>query len=337
MGRQAGSAGHEVVGLRIVAAAEVDRALAYGDLIAALRQAFIEGIVAPTRHSHTIARPGGSDGTLLLMPAWTDFSRQVAAADGFLGVKIVTVNPGNNAIGKPAVAALYLLCHGTTGEALALIDGDALTVRRTACASALAASYLARPDARHLVMIGAGQLAPHLIRAHATVRPISRVTIWNRTPAKAVALAATLADEGFDVAVADDRAAAVAGADIVSAATLGETPLIEGGWLAPGTHVDLVGAYAPHLRESDDAAIKRSELFVDTFDGALSEGGDLVQPIDAGLISRDDICADLAMLARGEHCGRTDPSAITLFKSTGTALEDFAAARLIYEAVRSVA
>lgn len=317
--------------MQVIDADAVERSLTYPALIGALRTAFAEGVSAPTRHHHTMDRPDGAAGTLLIMPAWGDFTRRGTSKGGYLGVKIVTVNPDNNAAGKPAVMGTYYLADGETGEPLALIDGQALTAWRTACASALAASCLARKDARHLAMIGAGRLAPHLVRAHAAVRRLDRVTLWNRNREKAEAVAAELAGEPFAIAVASDREQAIREADIVSSATISAVPLVEGRWLRPGTHLDLVGAFTPKLRESDDEAVRRATLFVDTFDGALTEGGDLVQPLEAGVIARADVVADLAMLVRGEHPGRRSDDEITLFKSTGAALEDLAAGRLVYE------
>ena len=317
--------------MEFISAEDVDQALTHRDLVDALRRTFAEGVVAPTRHHHAIERPDATGGTLLLMPAWTDFAARGSSAGGFLGVKIVTVNPDNNTRGKPAVTGIYFLADGETGEPLALIDGQALTVWRTACASALAASYLARRDASRMAMIGAGKLAPHLIRAHAAVRPIREVTIWNRNLDKARKLAAELDGSGLSVRATDDRESAVRSADIVSAATISQVPLIEGRWLQEGVHVDLVGAFTPKLRETDDEAVRRATLFVDTYDGALREGGDLVQPLQAGIISRDDVKADLAMLTRGDHPGRSSEREITLFKSTGTALEDFSAGCLVFE------
>lgn len=317
-----------------ISADEINRVLTYPALIDAIDRQFASGICAPTRHHHTMARPQGTDGTLLLMPAWSDFSSVGLDEPSFLGVKIVTVNPDNNARTLPAVMGTYLLSDGRTGETLAILDGQALTAWRTAAASALASRYLSRPDTSRLTMLGAGTLAPHLIRAHAAVRPISHVTVWNRNRDRAQAVADLLAEDPFDVVVSEDRAAAIAGADIVSAATISDVPLVEGRWLKEGAHVDLVGAFTPRLRESDDEAVRRASLFVDTFDGALSEGGDLVQPIRSGIITREDVKADLAMLARGEHVGRQNPGEITLFKSTGAALEDFAAGVLVYRTVR---
>jgi ornithine cyclodeaminase/alanine dehydrogenase-like protein (mu-crystallin family) len=319
--------------MRVISASDVDRVLGYTALADALARAFAEGVQAPTRHHHTIQRPDGADTTLLLMPAWSDFCARGTSADGYIGVKLVTVSPDNNALAKPAVMGVYILSDGQTGEPLALIDGQALTVWRTATASALTGRYLARKNASRMAMLGAGRLAPHLIRAHAAMRPISHVTLWNRSRENADAVAEALRDDPFEVRVLEDREEAIRDADIISAATISETPLIEGRWLKPGSHVDLVGAFTPKLRESDDETVRRATLFVDTFDGALTEGGDLVQPIEAGIVSRDDVKADLAMLASGTHPGRTSDDEITLFKSTGCALEDFAAGILVYETI----
>ncbi len=222
---------------------------------------------------------------------------------------------------------------GETGEPLAVIDGTALTVWRTACASALAASYLAREDASHLVMIGAGALAPHLVRAHAAVRPIKRVTIWNRTHGNAVKLAFGLAVGGIEPEIADDLEAAVAEADIVSCATLSATPLVHGKWLKKGAHLDLVGAYTPKMREADDDAVKRARVYVDTRAGAPKEAGDIAIPLKKGVLKASGIRGDLYELCRGKAKGRAKPTDITLFKSVGASVEDLAAAMLVWRGI----
>ena len=249
--------------LRILAADDIAAALRYPALVEALAQAFRGDVTVPIRHHHTVPQPG-RDATLLIMPAWT-----ASATDSFLGCKLVTVFPDNAAANKPSLQGSYLLMSGTTGEPLALMDARALTAWRTAAASALAASYLARADAAHLVMVGAGALAPHLIRAHAAVRPISRVTLWNRSHGRAISLAFGLSVTGIEVTIADDLASAAAEADIVSCATLSETPLIHGKWLKPGVHLDLVGGFTPKMREADNDAVKRARVYVDTRAGAL--------------------------------------------------------------------
>ena len=320
--------------MKVVSAADLARVFNFPDLVEALRAGFRRGAVVPVRSHHSVAIAGEPAATLLLMPAWDDMA-EAGPAGGFLGVKVVAVHPGNAARGKPSVSGAYLLMQGGTGEPLAIVDGQALTLWRTAAASALAASYLARDDAARLVMVGAGALAPYLIEAHASVRPIEEVLVWNRDPARAERLAADTTGKSYSVAAAADLAAAVSAADIVSCATLSAEALVQGAWLGPGVHLDLVGAFTPQMRESDDEAVRRARVYVDTRDGALREAGDIVQPLEAGVIGRADIVGDLFDLCRGETPGRRAPEEITLFKSVGTALEDLTAASHAYRALAS--
>jgi ornithine cyclodeaminase len=312
-----------------VDAAGVDEALTFPGLVETLREAFRAGAVQPVRHHHTVERPTGAASTLLLMPAWTDFQAS-SGADGHIGVKVVTVSPDNNAIAKPAVMGLYLLLDGRTGEPQALIDGPRLTQWRTACASALAATWLARADAAELLVIGAGAMAPFLARAHAAVRPIRRISVWNRTAANAATVAEGLRRDGYDAEVAADLDAALASADIVSSATISRQPLVKGALLKPGAHVDLVGGFTPEMREADDEAIRRAGVYVDTRSGATKEAGDIVQPLASGVLTQERIVADLHELARGQKPGRRTAEEITLFKSVGAALEDLAAGIAVY-------
>lgn len=303
--------------LRFFSAAEVHDALDYGSLVETLRDAFAAGASAPVRASHSVTPEGDR---LLLMPAW----------DGVgLGVKIVTVFPRNRERGLSSVAALYLLLDGTTGHPIALIDGEALTLRRTSAASALASSYLSRDDATRLLVIGTGALAPYLAAAHCATRRIARVSVWGRSYAAAQGTAATLALQGLPATAVFDLVDALADADIVTCATTAREPIVRGQSVRHGTHVDLVGAFTPQMRESDDDLVSRAEIFVDTFAGALMEAGDLVQPMSRGVITREKVRAELADLASGRHPGRRTDDEVTLFKSVGTALEDLCAARLL--------
>jgi ornithine cyclodeaminase len=317
--------------MQMISAGDVDRALTFSGLVETLRKAFRDGAIQPVRHHHTVERPTGAASTLLLMPAWSDFNAGGVSDGGHIGVKIVTVSPDNNAIAKPAVMGLYLLLDGTTGEPQALIDGQRLTQWRTACASALAASYLAREDASKLLIVGAGALAPFLAKAHSVVRPIKQVRIWNRTPTNAEKVAADLRAEGIDAAASADLDADLGWADIVSSATISTTPLIKGALLKPGTHVDLVGGFTPTMRESDDDAIRRARVYVDTRAGATKEAGDIIQPLASGVLRAEDIVADLHELARDQKRGRETTEEITLFKSVGAALEDLATGIAVYE------
>ena len=307
--------------IRVYSAAEVHAALPWPLLARALADAFVAAdTVVPLRHAHSL----GQGDTLLLMPAWS------ATA---LGVKQVSVMPGAAAQGLPTVQASYLLSDRATGAPLALLDGEALTLRRTAAASALAAQHLARDDASTLLMVGAGRLAPWLVRAHVALRPaLSRVWVWARRADSAEAVALQLRNEGLDATAQADLASAVAQADIISCATTATAPVLQGAWLQPGSHLDLVGGFRPDMREVDDAAVARcARILVDTRAGALAEAGDLVQPLARGVITLDRISGDLAELLRGDCAGRTGRDEITLFKSVGTALEDLAAAQLVVQ------
>ena len=318
---------------RIVTADDIARVLNYAALIEALAEAFRSGITAPEKIAHMIPQPSGSAAKLLLMPAWTD--ARARSGERFLGCKLVSVFPDNAKAGRPSVYGNYLLMSGDTGETLAVMDGTALTAWRTAAASALATHYLAREDASHLVMVGAGALAPHLIRAHRTVRPIARVTLWNRTRSRAISSAFALAAAGIEVAIADDLESAVREADIVSCATLSKGPLVRGAWLKTGAHVDLVGAYLTTSREADDAAIRRARVFVDCRQSAAKGSGDIAIPLKKKILRLKDIQGDLYELCRGKKKGRKRKDEITLFKSTGLALEDLAAATLVWRGLQS--
>jgi alanine dehydrogenase len=316
--------------MRFFDAATIRDALPWPRMLESLGAMLREDVSAPLRGHHAIDVPGASTATLLLMPAWRTGRR--------IGVKLVTVFPGNHECGLRAVNAVYALFDGRNGEALALFDGDEITARRTAGASAFAARSLARRDARHLVMVGSGRQARGLIEAHSHVRPIERVSLWSRTPAHASAAARAMTADGLPVTAVCDLEAAVRTADVISCATLATQPLVQGDWLAPGVHLDLVGAFNAAMRETDDAAMRRADVIVvDHRTGALTEGGDLVQAIESGAIARERIVADLADLARGAHPGRTDNAQITVFKSVGFALEDLAAAESILDAAEGAA
>jgi ornithine cyclodeaminase len=311
--------------MRHFTAGEIDAALDFPTLIDAVSEAFRGGFHAPPRHHHEIERPGKPAATALLMPAWTTS----AGVGDFLGAKVVNVFPGNAARGLPTVSGLYVLQSGVTGEALATMDGTRLTLWRTAAASALAARHLARSDAKNLLIVGAGALAPFLARAHASQRSIETIAVWNHRPEGARRLAERLIAQGFRATAAERLEDAAREADIISCATLSPTPLIAGAWLKAGQHLDLVGAFSMRMREADDAALKRARVFVDA-EAALSEGGDVALALKSGALMRADVVGDLAALTRGAP-GRGGSDEITLFKSVGAAIEDLAAAMLVWK------
>jgi ornithine cyclodeaminase len=301
-------------------------ALPWPTLIEAIAKMFAGGCVMPVRHHHDMEVPGESNATLLLMPAWLP--------GHYMGVKMVSVFPGNAGRALPAIFGTYLLSSGRTGEMLAVIDGGELTARRTAATSALAARHLVRADAEELLVCGTGRLSLNLIQAHAEEQALKRMGIWGRDGDKAERIAKEAQALGLNVVAVTDLEAAVRSADIVSCGTLSSTPLIKGEWLKPGAHLDLVGGFKPDMRETDDVAIRRAQVFVDTRAGAMKEAGDIVQPLKSGVLAEDAIRAELSELIRGTRPGRTNDDDITLFKSVGAALEDLAGAILAYEHAR---
>ncbi|MBB4066912.1 ornithine cyclodeaminase family protein [Gellertiella hungarica] len=298
-------------------------ALPWGDLIRAVEAMFAGECEMPVRHHHDVDVPGEAPATLLLMPAWVP--------GRYIGVKLVSVFPDNHTRGLPAIFGSYLLSSGQTGQMLAVMDGGELTARRTAAASAVASRHLSDENAETMLMVGTGRLSLNLMEAHASVRPLRHFHIWGRNAANAEKTAEEARALGLNAVAVADLERAARQADIISCATLSSTPLIRGEWLKPGAHLDLVGAFKPSMRESDDEAVRRARVFVDTREGVLSEGGDIVQPIRSGIIGADAIQGELSELARGTVRGRQGPNEITLFKSVGAALEDLAGAILAYE------
>jgi ornithine cyclodeaminase/alanine dehydrogenase-like protein (mu-crystallin family) len=306
-------------------AAATRAALPFPALIAAIEALFVAGCTVPPRHVHQIGPQGAASGTTLIMPAWTQ---------RYLGIKTVNIFAGNAAQGLPGLFSTYLLYDATTGEALAQIDGNEITSRRTAAASALAARYLARGDSRRLLVVGAGRVASLLGPAYASVFPDLEISVWNRNPGAAETLARDLRADGHKAHACTDLQACVRQADIVSCATLSTSALIRGDWLARGSHLDLVGGFTPHMIEADDACFAGARLFVDTGE-ALLKAGDLLGPIARGVFTAADLAGDLAGLCRGEVAGRHRADERTVFKSVGTALEDLAAAMLVIASLES--
>jgi ornithine cyclodeaminase len=303
--------------MRFFSAQDVHAALDLDALADALAVALAATPVAPLRHAHALS----DTDSLLLMPAWS------AAA---LGVKLVTVMPGNRVLGRATVNAIYVLFDRMGGDAVAVIDGEALTLRRTAAMSLLAARHLARRGARNALVIGTGTLAPYMARAHARGRALERLWIWGRRGEGAQTLAQQLRDEGLPAQAIDDLEAAVRDADIISCATTSTQPIVRGAWIAPGTHLDLVGGFRRGMREADDEAVARARIVVDTYAGALAEAADIVEPLNRGVIERSAVIAELAEIVAGRP-GRISDADITLFKSVGTAIADLAAAQLLLD------
>ena len=230
----------------------------------------------------------------------------------------------------PSIQGIYLFMDSVKGEVKAILEAKSLTVKRTAAASALASSFLSRTDATSMLMIGTGALAPNLIKAHASVRPIEKVYVWGRNREKADLICNELKNEEFEIKAVDGIDEKIREVDIISCATLSKTPLVLGKYLKAGQHVDLVGAYKKDMREADDQVVSRASIFVDTFQGGPKESGDIVIPIEKGIITEKDIKSDLFGLCSGRHKGRSHRNEITFFKSVGHALEDLVAATYFY-------
>jgi ornithine cyclodeaminase len=312
--------------VQFLSAAQTREHLPFAALIDALRTMFAEGCELPARQVHEIVGPHGVVMTSLVMPAWQ--------RGGCYGVKVINIAPGNSARGLPGLHSTYVLYDATTGAPLAWLDGNEITARRTAATSALAASWLARKDARSLAIIGAGRVAALLAAAHRVHRPIERVTVWARDGDRARAFAASLASQCLDVRVAASVEAAVADVDIVSCATLARDPIVKGRWLRADSHLDLIGSFTPAMREADDACFAGAAVFIDS-DDAPTKSGELIGPIARGVVTVGDI-GTLAELARGRRPQRDAAAPRTVFKSVGSALEDLAAAILVQRALHAM-
>ncbi|MBT8153891.1 ornithine cyclodeaminase family protein [Epibacterium ulvae] len=304
----------------LIGHSELESALEWPALINQLRDWYRSNKVqAPERQVLTIDQPDGSEASLLIMPAWVPGES--------IGVKVVTFLPANAAKGRATINAGYLLFDGETGQMKAALDGDTLTARRTAAASALAADYLARRDAKQLVIVGTGQLALSVAAAHSAVRSYDRVAIWGRNLNKAQEIARQLGQSGIEAQASDDLEGLCRSADVISTVTASTNPIVRGEWIRPGTHLDLIGAFKADMRESNDLAVMQAQVFVDSRSGATL-AGDLAQPLQDGQIAAVDILADLSEICQGTHPGRSDDIARTVFKSAGMALQDLAAAEL---------
>lgn len=283
-------------------------------LVEGLRSGLSELIEVPERQHHRMEVAGRDDRTLITMPAW--------GPEGTLGVKLVNIVPDNRARGRPAIAAVYALFDPATGCPTVLLDGPELTARRTAAVSALAADYLApRRIGSHLI-VGAGAVASHLAEAYAAVREVDRTLVWARNRDQSRALVQRLVDAGHRAECADDLETAAGEADIVSCATMASEPVLRGRWLKPEVHVDLIGAYLPHMREADDEVLQGAHIWVDSLPGGLEDAGELAIPLKSGAIERAALRGDLRQLtAMPRQAQQRRPR--TVFKSVGNARWDF--------------
>ena len=269
------------------------------------------------------------EGIILYMPSFLSSGEE---AGGILGVKLVSVFPGNPEKGLPLIYGLYLLYDQTTGSPLALIDGIYLTGVRTGAASAVATKYLSRKDSRALGIIGTGVQAGFQVEAIAAIRRIEVCYLFNRTDERARKFAEKYSEKlGVNVEVLSSADDVVGRSDVVVTSTTSSTPVFSSSSLRKGTHLNVIGAFTPETREVDSETVKKACLFVDSYEGALREAGDLLIPMEEGVISREDIRAELSEVVTGIMPGRATEDEITLFKSVGFAIEDAAVARLAYD------
>jgi|DEB0MinimDraft_10_1074344.scaffolds.fasta_scaffold00943_3 alanine dehydrogenase len=299
---------------------DIAEALPWAELIESIEQIMVDpAAVAPPRTVHVVPDGRGNEASFLLKPGWV--------TGEIIGVKAVTFFPENGSQNLPTIQAGVLLFDGRTGSLLGACEANDLTTRRTAAASAVAAKRLARLDARRLLVVGTGALAPMAVEAHAAIRDYEQIEVWGRNTDRAQAVVERLASSGLAVSVSEDLDASVAAADVISCVTGATEPLVAGRLLSPGCHLDLIGGFTYAMREADDEVMRRGSVFVDTVDDA-SLSGDIAQPLERGVLTPQDLLADLADLVAGRHPGRRHDDEITVFKSAGTALEDLAAARL---------
>jgi len=305
---------------------EVADGLPYGDLVESLRKIYQVDGMSARRDLIDLKELTGAEGTCMaLMPAW--------GPGHDLTTKIFTLFPTNRKMGLPTIHAIMLVFDAANGSLKAVVDGTEVTRRRTACMSALAADYLARQDSRRLLVCGAGALAPHAALAHAAVRPIERIEVWARREEAAESVVENLQSQRADleIMVATNLAEACRRADIVTSQTSSPNPIIFGEWITPGTHLDFVGSHDPNKRECDDEIARISKIYVDVLETAMREAGDILIPLNSGVITKAHIVGDLSDLTRGIVSGRTSDEEVTFFKSTGSSLADLAAAELVVQ------
>lgn len=297
--------------MRVIDAADLHRLLSVGAAVEALENAFRsrDRPQLPLRTTLTVG-----DGSLLVMPA---------IAGRTAGVKLVTLEPANRARGLPLVGGVYVLFDPETLQPRAVIDGPALTAVRTSAVSALATRHLARPGCRRVMLFGAGAQARAHLHAMRAVLDLEEVLVVGRSPARVDALVAQARALGLAAAAATP--AEVPQAEVICLCTTSDVPVLDGSLVAPGTHLNAVGAYRPDNRETDDALIRRARIVVEDRATALAEAGDLRIPIDAGVVSADVVAADLWDVVGGVRV-RTSAAQVTLFKSVGLAYEDLVVA-----------
>lgn len=313
--------------MKLLTLEQTRKALPYDKLIDALKQGFCQEVEAPLRHHHFLENGPNDKDVMLLMPSWLK--------ENWGGVKIVNVVPGNSKRGLASISSSYILFNRLTGKHELILDGGELTARRTAAASALAASYLAKSDSKIHLVIGAGRVGQNIPFAYKNILNIEETLVYNKSKERGEQMVSNLIENGLKAKLVTELTKdIVEQADVITCATLSKDPILKGEWLRPGQHIDLIGSFTPEMREVDDEAIRKSQLYVDT-EAALIESGDIAIPIAAGIITENDILANLHTLCQNNIKARKSDDEITLFKGVGTAVEDLSAAILAYDSVSS--
>lgn len=310
--------------MKIITADQVHAALSYPALIDALAEAYAGDFKMPPRQVFLLDDDDANHDAFAVLPSW---------GEEFIGVKAFTYFP----TAQPPYKSLYsqiLLFDRQHGEPLALVDGTTVTFWRTAGISGLATRLLSREDSESMLLLGTGNLAPYLIRANASVRPLKRVMVWGRNPERAEAICQAAREEhpGIEFRVASDRRTACGEADIIVAATGSHEPLVLGEWVQPGTHTDFIGNHHATKRECDTALVTKARVYVDSHVNAMKEAGEILVPISEGAFAKEEIVSDLVGMCKGGAPLRQGADEITLFKSIGMALSDLVGAGLAYRA-----
>lgn len=311
--------------MKIISPEDVHRALKYPDFIENLKEAYGRSFTMPPRNVFLLDEEGSSNNAFALLPSWND---------SVIGVKSFTYFPGNEAPYKSLYSKI-LLFDRKHGEPLALVDGTTCTFYRTAGVSALASQFLSREDSETMLLLGAGNLAPYMIRAHSSVRPLKKILLFNKTPSKAEKLASEMSSElpGIEFTVAKDISSGCGEADIIISATSSHDILVYGDWVKEGTHTDFIGNHHADKRECDTALVVKSSVYVDTYVNCFKEAGEILIPIEEGVFSKESVVGELAELCANTVPKRQSESEITLFKCVGSALSDLVAAYQTYKTI----
>ena len=313
--------------MKIISAQDVHAALSYPALVDALQVAYAGRFSMPPRNVYLLDDDPGNHDAFAVLPSWND---------ELIAVKSFTYFPDNPGPEYKLLYSKIMLFDRKHGEPLALVDGTSVTFWRTAGISGLASRLLSREDSKTLLLLGTGNLAPYIIKAQLSVRPIERVLIWGRTPGKAKAIAEQFAGDKESVSfeAVEDRQAACSEADIIVSATGSHEPLVLGGWVKPGTHTDFIGNHHATKRECDTALVQKSKVYADSYVNCFKEAGEVLVPIDEGAITKDHVVGELTEMCSGAVKLRESDQEITLFKSIGMAMSDPVGAGVAYQATQ---